>query len=54
VNLYSVIKNLRMKNQFKNENIKIEDSILINQSLNGNKTALENLILKNIKIGFTT
>lgn len=35
-----------MKNQFKNENIKTEDNILINQSLNGNKTALENLIKK--------
>lgn len=35
-----------MNELFKENNIKVEDNILIRQSLNGNKSALENLIKK--------
>ncbi|MFK5982227.1 MAG: RNA polymerase sigma factor [Flavobacteriaceae bacterium] len=35
-----------MKSLFEENNIKVEDNILINQALKGNKTALENLIKK--------
>ncbi|PHR10433.1 MAG: RNA polymerase subunit sigma-70 [Sphingopyxis sp.] len=35
-----------MKSLFEDNNIKVEDNILINQALKGNKSALENLIKK--------